>query len=511
VAATEVSAAQIDVSWKPSTDNLSVAGYIVQRCQGPGCNNFSTLAVTTGTSYIDSGLSFSSSYTYRIQAFDPSQNASPYSVTVTTLTPGPSANPMNEQCPTQTVCAALNVGGASSGNAIANVIPLDLLDQTPAPIHYIGGTIGAIGADTLQVWTGRRAGVPTLIRMAATDSYDGILRLLQPVINPQSDLIFLDHTLIGGCGPASFVTRPADGKGYYEISGCTSTVTLPTHLGLSVVDGSAFHQSGPSTHTVLPLDQSALTSAHAAVLAWSALVANHVHALGTGGALLPVKGLSETEMQGILSQGVTDWTQLGLVTDVGTSGVPDAASPITLCLRAAGSGAKAALEGTLMKDTREAVIGSTDLTNPAAGVYFGNSPQDIVDCISGNAALGRPAHPTAIGIVEAGTATSGGYGVRLDGFYAVDPALPDPKMNVKCGKYPLWTYWRLNYRSAADPDLSSAQSALISAFVSDAQNSSTLTRLPSGAFAVALTDMYVSKTIDPGPILWTRARNPCAQ
>src|SRR5436190_20924979 len=49
-----------------STDNVGVTGYRVERCQGAGCSNFAQIAAPTGTTFSDTGLTASTSYSYHI-------------------------------------------------------------------------------------------------------------------------------------------------------------------------------------------------------------------------------------------------------------------------------------------------------------------------------------------------------------------------------------------------------------------------------------------------------------
>ena len=505
--ATAVSAVQINLSWASASDNVAVSGYSLERCQGAGCGGFSPIATPVGTSYIDSNRSPDTSYTYRVRAIDTSGNFSGYSGAVQVLTPPASANPMNEQCPTSSGCIDLNVGGAVSGSDLIHQVALDLLDSTPyLPIHYSNGTTG-----NLQVWTGTRNGLPTVIRFAETNPADGIVRLQEAVVNPSSDMTYLDHTSLPGCGPAALKTRASDGRQYYEISGCTATVSRPVLVGATEVAGSSLHQVGPIGTTVKPLDQSMLNSTVVAILPWKFVVASHVKKVDPRtGNLISVAGLSRTEVEGILDRNVTDWRQIGLVTDVTVPGIPDSASPITLCLRTAGAGSKAALDETVMKDAAEFPLGSTDLKNPASGVYFGQSAQDILDCIGGNAGAGRPPHPTAIGYVAADVNVPNGYEIKLNGLYSNDPSLSDPKRNVKCGKYLYWAGQRLNVRAAADPDISPDQSAAAQVFIADASNPATIAMMSGGNTWVATTEMYVSKNTDTGPVTFYPGAHPCA-
>jgi chitodextrinase/glucose/arabinose dehydrogenase len=70
---------QINLSWTASTDNVGVSGYRLERCQGAGCVNFAQIATPAGTSFSDSGLAASTSYSYQVRATDGSGNLSLYS------------------------------------------------------------------------------------------------------------------------------------------------------------------------------------------------------------------------------------------------------------------------------------------------------------------------------------------------------------------------------------------------------------------------------------------------
>ncbi|TAK08903.1 MAG: hypothetical protein EPO39_03545, partial [Candidatus Manganitrophaceae bacterium] len=78
---------QINLSWTASTDNVGVANYQLQRCQGTTCNNFTQIATPTGTSFNNTGLTNGTSYRYRVRAVDASGRLSSFSnvATATTL------------------------------------------------------------------------------------------------------------------------------------------------------------------------------------------------------------------------------------------------------------------------------------------------------------------------------------------------------------------------------------------------------------------------------------------
>ena len=87
LSAAAVSTTRIDLNWAASTDNVSVSGYRVERCQGAGCTNFAEVATPTATAYSDTGLSPSTTYRYQVRAVDPSGNLGGYSAIAAATTP----------------------------------------------------------------------------------------------------------------------------------------------------------------------------------------------------------------------------------------------------------------------------------------------------------------------------------------------------------------------------------------------------------------------------------------
>src|SRR6185436_1429222 len=80
------STTQINLSWGAATDNVGVTGYRVERCAGAGCTSFTQVATPSGTSFNDTGLTASTSYSYRVRAVDAAANPGPFSNTGTATT-----------------------------------------------------------------------------------------------------------------------------------------------------------------------------------------------------------------------------------------------------------------------------------------------------------------------------------------------------------------------------------------------------------------------------------------
>src|SRR5467141_3979599 len=78
--ASAVSSSQINLSWTASSDNVGVSGYRVFR-------NGAQIATTSATSFTNTGLSPSTTYTYAVAAFDAAGNLSAQSSPASATTP----------------------------------------------------------------------------------------------------------------------------------------------------------------------------------------------------------------------------------------------------------------------------------------------------------------------------------------------------------------------------------------------------------------------------------------
>jgi subtilisin-like proprotein convertase family protein len=91
---------QINLSWTPSSDDVGVVGYLVERSQGEGSTNFFLLSTPAGTNYSDTGATTrytmyttnsarllpGTTYNYRVRATDAAGNLSGYTAVATTTT-----------------------------------------------------------------------------------------------------------------------------------------------------------------------------------------------------------------------------------------------------------------------------------------------------------------------------------------------------------------------------------------------------------------------------------------
>jgi chitodextrinase len=109
--ATALSASDIALSWRPSTDNMGVTGYTIYR-------DGQEIGTVTTSSYLDTGLTTSTSYLYYVDAFDAAGNLSAKNgVSVITL----SSSPATITPP----------AGTTSQNMPASNIPINVLPIVP--------------------------------------------------------------------------------------------------------------------------------------------------------------------------------------------------------------------------------------------------------------------------------------------------------------------------------------------------------------------------------------------
>ena len=116
LSATAVSAGQINLAWADNSSNES--GFEVERCAGAGCTNFSTVAETGAniTSYSNGGLAASSTYRYRVRAFNDSGDSS-FSNVAEATTAAATSKPVAPSGLTATAVSAAQINLAWADNS----------------------------------------------------------------------------------------------------------------------------------------------------------------------------------------------------------------------------------------------------------------------------------------------------------------------------------------------------------------------------------------------------------
>ena len=122
---------QINLTWTAATDNVGVTGYRVERCQGAGCATFAQVGTRAATTFSDTGLTASTSYSYRVRATDAAGNIGAYSNMASATTRGAAdrarfvqGNAAVPQSPQTTVIVTF-AGAQTAGNLNVVVVGLE--------------------------------------------------------------------------------------------------------------------------------------------------------------------------------------------------------------------------------------------------------------------------------------------------------------------------------------------------------------------------------------------------
>ncbi|MFI7534193.1 fibronectin type III domain-containing protein [Streptosporangium sp. NPDC049376] len=143
---TGTSSSTVSLAWDASTDNVGVTGYEVYRG--------TTLVTTaTGTTYTDSNLSPSSTYTYTVRARDAAGNRSPESSPVSATTQGDNGAPgqPGTASATSTATSITLTWGASSGTVTGYRVYEGATQK--AQVTATTATISGLGACQAHTYT----------------------------------------------------------------------------------------------------------------------------------------------------------------------------------------------------------------------------------------------------------------------------------------------------------------------------------------------------------------------
>jgi len=133
--ATTVSGSQINLSWTAATETGgTITSYLVERCQGVGCTSFAQVGTPTTTTFSNTGLTTSTSYSYRVRAKDTAGNTGPYSATASATTSSAGPPPIafvqvNSAVPTSTATVAVTFTKAQVAGDL-NVVIVGWNDTT---------------------------------------------------------------------------------------------------------------------------------------------------------------------------------------------------------------------------------------------------------------------------------------------------------------------------------------------------------------------------------------------
>jgi chitodextrinase len=118
----------VTLCWTASTSSLGIAGYLVERCQDMGCDNFTQIATPATTTYNDTALSPGTSYSYRVRAMDTVGNLSLYSNVASATTPDTTPPSVRVTSPANgaTVSASVTLAATACDNVGVSTVQFQL-------------------------------------------------------------------------------------------------------------------------------------------------------------------------------------------------------------------------------------------------------------------------------------------------------------------------------------------------------------------------------------------------
>jgi chitodextrinase len=234
LSASASSSSQIGLAWSASSDNVGVAQYRVERCQGASCSAFSQVGTSTTTSYTDSGLTPATSYSYRVRAVDATGNLGAYSPTGTAVTSAAAAIAFVQtrnsvpQTPQGTVTVTYN-GAQTAGNL--NVVVIGWDDGTSQVANVSdsrGNSYSAAGPIT------RSPGARSIVTyysagIAAASSNSNTVTVTFSTPVPYPDVRILEYSGVDSASPV-LGTVGAYGSGTTSNTGTLTVATSPALL-----------------------------------------------------------------------------------------------------------------------------------------------------------------------------------------------------------------------------------------------------------------------------------------
>src|SRR5919106_2834400 len=218
--ATASSSSRVDLSWTASTDNVGVSAYDIYR------NSSLLTSVGAVTSYSDTTVSPSTTYSYQVRARDSAGNPSGLSNTASVTTPlGPPPPSVLTFTPTDDASVRADQAGINFGGQ--GVIGVD---SSPVKHSFLKFNVAGIGSNTV---------VSAKLRLACIDSSDSG-GVFYRVLDPNS---WSEGTVTWNTAPAADTTQLASlgsvsATQAYEVD-LTSLVTQDGLVSVKMVSNSA--------------------------------------------------------------------------------------------------------------------------------------------------------------------------------------------------------------------------------------------------------------------------------
>src|SRR5437016_2257343 len=149
--ASAVSSSQINLSWAASSDNVGVSGYRVYR-------GGTQIATTSATSFTNTGLAPSTTYTYTVAAYDAAGNLSAQSSSASATTPAPP----------DTTPPAVTINQAAGQVDPTNSSPINFTAVFSGPVSGFTGARSAVRRVGSGTKTGTVSGGPSTYNVAVS-------------------------------------------------------------------------------------------------------------------------------------------------------------------------------------------------------------------------------------------------------------------------------------------------------------------------------------------------------
>jgi len=261
----------ISLAWTASTDNVGVTGYQILRAPGASGGTFAQIATSTTNSYVNTGLTASTTFRYQVRAVDAAGNASAVSNTVTAATqPGgggdvtPPTAPTNLTAPSTTTTSVSLAWTASTDNV--GVTGYQILRAPGAS----GGTFTQIATSTTNSYVnnGLTANTTYRYQVRATDA----VGLVSAVSNTVTAM-----TQTGGTGGGCSVTPTVQTQWQ---TGYVIEPSRVTNTGTATINSWTVTFTLPAGHTVIGSWNAVLTISGQTVTARNA---SHNGTVAAGG------------------------------------------------------------------------------------------------------------------------------------------------------------------------------------------------------------------------------------
>ena len=162
---TAVSASRVDLAWSAATDNVGVAGYTVYR----GGTAIATTSGPSATTYSDTSVAPSTTYTYTVDAFDAAGNHSPPSAAASVTTPASNLQTITLNPTADTYIDSAN---PSANHGTSTQIRVD---GSPLVYSYLkfdlSSVPGTITSLTLNVYATSSSGAGYAVRAVADNTW----------------------------------------------------------------------------------------------------------------------------------------------------------------------------------------------------------------------------------------------------------------------------------------------------------------------------------------------------